>query len=176
MYPLVLIPRLERPEGSLKDTHPVLPFLMGILTEKKIFKCKFIKETLSLEETNMIGYPYSYGNELTPEMASNNRKRAYAYSVLIPSICFHNFGLGKQTQSTYQTQNIPKNAIVRVIKIIHSRSLVNSISRGGYRSRTTSKGRRRPKPEELPKPKKTGKRKYICPRFCPTIPIWVTSY
>ena len=41
-YPLVLIPRLERPEGSLKDTYPVLPFLMGIIPGKKNFvKGKF---------------------------------------------------------------------------------------------------------------------------------------
>jgi len=35
---------------------------------------------------NKIGYPYSYGDELTPKIAGNNRKQAVSYSVLIPSI------------------------------------------------------------------------------------------
>ena len=34
----------------------------------------------------MIGYPYSYGDRLTPEIARNNRKQAVSYSVLIPTI------------------------------------------------------------------------------------------
>jgi len=31
----------------------------------------------------MIGYPYSYGDRLTPEIARNNRNQAVLYSVLI---------------------------------------------------------------------------------------------
>ena len=46
-----------------------------------------------------IGYPYSYGDELTPKMAGNNRKQAVSYSVLIPSIWWHNLGFGEPIQS-----------------------------------------------------------------------------
>ena len=47
----------------------------------------------------MIGYPYSYRDRLTPKMARNNRKRAVSYSVLIPTIWWHNLGFGEPIQS-----------------------------------------------------------------------------
>jgi len=46
----------------------------------------------------MIGYPYSYGDRLTPKMARDNRKRAIFYSVFIPTIWYHNLEFGKPIQ------------------------------------------------------------------------------
>ena len=46
-----------------------------------------------------IGYPFQYGDELTPEMASNNRKQAVSYSVLISDIWWHNLGFREPIQS-----------------------------------------------------------------------------
>lgn len=76
------------------------------------------------------GYPYSYGDDLTPKMAGNNRKQAVSYSVLIPSIWWHNLGFREPIQSYSPFSNEPKTAIVRGVE---SPSLVrvNSISRGG---------------------------------------------
>ena len=74
-----------------------------------------------------IGYPYTYGDELTPEMACNNRKQAVSYSVLIPSIWWHNLEFGEPIQSYSSFSNEPKTGIVRVVET----SRVNSISRGG---------------------------------------------
>ena len=74
-----------------------------------------------------IGYPYSYGDELTPKMAGNNRKQAVSYSVLIPSIRWHNLGFGEPIQAYSSSSNQPKTVIVRVVET----SRVNSINRGG---------------------------------------------
>ena len=76
---------------------------------------------------NKIGYPYSYGDELTPKIAGNNRKQAVSYSVLIPSIWWHNLGFGEPIQSYSPFSNEPKTAIVRVVET----SRINSINRGG---------------------------------------------
>jgi hypothetical protein len=75
----------------------------------------------------LIGYPYSYGDDLTPKMAGNNRKQAVSYSVLIPSIWWHNLGFREPIQSYSPFSNEPKTAIVRVVET----SRVNSINRGG---------------------------------------------
>ncbi|WP_297691725.1 hypothetical protein, partial [uncultured Eudoraea sp.] len=64
---------------------------------------------------------------LTPEMAGNNRKQAVSYSVLIPSIWWHNLGFGEPIQSYSPSSNQPKTPIVRVVET----SRVNSINRGG---------------------------------------------
>jgi hypothetical protein len=75
-----------------------------------------------------IGYPYLYGDDLTPKMAGNNRKQAVSYSVLIPSIWWHNLGFREPIQSYSPFSNEPKTAIeYRVVKT----SRVNSINRGG---------------------------------------------
>lgn len=46
----------------------------------------------------MIGYPYSYGDRLAPKKARNNRKQAVFYSVLIPTILYHNLEFGEPIQ------------------------------------------------------------------------------
>ena len=74
-----------------------------------------------------IGYPFQYGDELTPEMASNNRKQAVSYSVLIPSIWWHNLGFGEPIQSYSSCLNESKTPIVQIVET----SRVNSINRGG---------------------------------------------
>jgi len=66
-----------------------------------------------------IGYPYTYGDQLTPEMACNNRKQAVSYSVFIYSICsiwWHNLGFGEPIQSYSSFSNEPKTVIVRVVE------------------------------------------------------------
>ena len=77
---------------------------------------------------NSIGYPFQYGDELIAEMASNNRKQALSYSVLIPSIWWHNLGFGEPIQSYSSCLNESKTPIVRIMEI----SKVNSINRGGH--------------------------------------------
>ena len=64
-----------------------------------------------------LGYPYSYGDELTPKMAGNNRKQAVSYSVLIPSIWWHNLGFGEPIQSyCFGGNSQPKTEISRVLE------------------------------------------------------------
>jgi hypothetical protein len=58
-------------------------------------------------------------------MAGNNRKQAVSYSVLIPSIWWHNLGFGESLQSYYAFSNEPKMLIVGVVET----SRVNSINR-----------------------------------------------
>lgn len=74
-----------------------------------------------------IGYPYSYGDELTSKMARNNRKKDISYSVLISTIWWHNLGFREPIQSYSTFSNQPKTAIVRVVET----SRANSINRGG---------------------------------------------
>lgn len=74
-----------------------------------------------------IGYPYTYGDQLSPEMACKNRKQAVSYSLLIPTIWCHNLGFGEPIQSYSSFSNDPKTVTVRVVET----SRVNSISRGG---------------------------------------------
>jgi len=81
----------------------------------------------SLMTKKSIGYPFQYGDELTPEMASNNRKQAVSYSVLIPSIWWHNLVFGEPIQSYCSCLNESKTPIVRIVET----SRVNSINRGG---------------------------------------------
>ncbi len=57
-------------------------------------------------------------------MAGNNRKQAVSYSVLIPSIWWHNLGFREPIQSYFPFLNEPKTAIVRVVET----SRVNSIN------------------------------------------------
>ena len=97
-----------------------------------------------------IGYPYSYGGELTPKMAGNNRKQAVSYSVLIPSIWWHNLGFGEPIQVYSSSSNQPKIAIVRVVEI----SRVNSINRGGDLGKSGPGPRA--KADALKNPRKTG--------------------
>ena len=47
----------------------------------------------------MIGYPYSYGDILTPKIARNSRKQDVSYSVLIPTLWWYNLGFGEPIQS-----------------------------------------------------------------------------
>ena len=75
----------------------------------------------------MVGYPYSYVNELTPDMASKNRKQAVSSSVFISSIWWHNLGFREPIQFNYQFSNEPKTAIVRVVET----SRVTEIPNGG---------------------------------------------
>jgi hypothetical protein len=77
--------------------------------------------------THKIGYPYSYGDDLTSKMAGNNRKQAVWYSVLILSIWWHNLGFREPILSYPPFSNEPKRAIVRVVETPR----VNSINRGG---------------------------------------------
>jgi len=55
-----------------------------------------------------IGYPISYGDELTPEMPRKNRKSIYVYSVLIYKIWASILGLEKDPQHFYSNQDISK--------------------------------------------------------------------
>lgn len=73
------------------------------------------------------GYPYEYGDELTPKKAGNNRKQAVSYSVLITSIWWYNLEFGKLIQQDSPLPNQPKTAIVRVVET----SRVKLINRGG---------------------------------------------
>lgn len=45
-----------------------------------------------------IGYPYSYGDELTPEAACNNLNQAVIYSVLLPALWWSNLESKESTQ------------------------------------------------------------------------------
>ena len=74
-----------------------------------------------------LGYPYTYGDQLTPEMACNNRKQAVSYSVLISSIWWHNLGFVEPIQSYPSFSNEPKTVIAQIVET----STVNSINRGG---------------------------------------------
>ena len=74
-----------------------------------------------------LGYPYTYGDQLTPEMACNNRKQAVSYSVLISNIWWHNLGFVEPIQSYPSFSNKPKTVIARIVET----SRVNSINRGG---------------------------------------------
>jgi hypothetical protein len=60
-------------------------------------------------------------------MARNNRKKAISYSVLIPTIWWHNLRFREPVQSYSTFSNQPKTAIVRVVET----SRANSINRGG---------------------------------------------
>ena len=108
-----------------------------------------------------IGYPYSYGDELTPKMAGNNRKQAVSYSVLIPSIWWHNIEFGEPIQSYSLYLNESKTPIVRIAETF----IVNSINRGGELGKsgpgpwTTGKGRRTKKCKE------NWRWEYICTGF-----------
>ena len=65
----------------------------------------------------MIGYPYSYGDRLTPEIARNNRKQAVSYSVWIPTLWLYNLGFGEPIQSYSSGGNSqPKTEISRVLE------------------------------------------------------------
>ena len=65
----------------------------------------------------MIGYPYSYGDRLTPEIARNSRKQAVSYSVLIPILWWHNLGFGEPIQSyCFRENSQPKTEISRVLE------------------------------------------------------------
>lgn len=77
----------------------------------------------------ILKYPFSYGDELTPEMASKNRKQAVSYSVLIPSIWWHNLGFGEPIQSDSSHLNLDHPQMTIIQKVETSR--VNSITRGG---------------------------------------------
>ena len=61
-----------------------------------------------------MGYSFQYGDEVTPEMARNNRKQTVYFSVLIPSICLHNLGFGEPIQSYSSYLNESKTPIVRI--------------------------------------------------------------
>lgn len=62
----------------------------------------------------MIGYPYSYGDRLTPEIARNNRKQAVSYSVLIPTLWWHNLGFGEPIYSLCLNES--KTPIVGIVE------------------------------------------------------------
>jgi hypothetical protein len=48
-----------------------------------------------------IGYPFSYGDELTPQMARNNKKSFYVDSIFTYIIWMRILGFVKETPSTY---------------------------------------------------------------------------
>ena len=116
-----------------------------------------------------IGYPFTYGDELTPEMACNNRKQAVSYSVLIPNIWWHNLGFGEPIQSYSSFSNESKTAIVRIVET----SRVNSINRGGDLGKSGPGPRA--KADALKNARKTGDGQYICTRFYSPATIWLTS-
>jgi hypothetical protein len=60
-------------------------------------------------------------------MVHNNRKQVVLYSLLIPSICWHNLGFGEPIQSYSPFSNEPKTRILRVVET----SRLNSINRVG---------------------------------------------
>nr|YP_009686315.1 hypothetical protein [Halamphora calidilacuna]QDR25071.1 hypothetical protein [Halamphora calidilacuna] len=60
-------------------------------------------------------------------MARNKRKKAISYSVLIPTIWWHNLRFREPVQYYSTFSNQPKTAIVRVVET----SRANSINRGG---------------------------------------------
>ena len=62
-----------------------------------------------------LGYPFSYGDELTPEMARKNRKSIYGYSIFTYIIWIEILGFGKQTQFYSSTSTSSKTDIVRVV-------------------------------------------------------------
>ena len=100
------------------------------------------------------GYPYSYGDDLTPKMAGNNRKQAVSYSVLITSIWYYNLGFREPIQSYSPFSNEPKTAIVRVVETSRVNSIVNSINRGGDLEKSGPGPRA--KAEALKNARKTG--------------------
>lgn len=83
-------------------------------------------------------------------MAGNNQKQAVSYSVLIPSIWWHNLGFGEPIQAYSSSSNQPKTAIVRVVET----SRVNSINRGGDLGKSGPGPRA--KADALKNPRKTG--------------------
>ena len=73
-----------------------------------------------------LGYPFSYGDELTPEMARENRKAAQlfviktgkktsVYLVFTYTVWSTNIGFGKSIQSYSSFSKQPKTEIVRVV-------------------------------------------------------------
>lgn len=94
-------------------------FLQYENSKNKREKCHMTKKN--------IGFPYTYGDQLTSKIACNNRKQAVSYSVLISSSWWHNLEFGEPIQSDSLFSNEPKTGIVR----IGETSRVNSISRGG---------------------------------------------
>jgi hypothetical protein len=60
-------------------------------------------------------------------MVHNNRKQVVLYSLLIPSIWWHNLGFGEPIQSYSPFSNEPKTRILRVVET----SRINSINRVG---------------------------------------------
>ena len=117
-----------------------------------------------------LGYPLSYGDELTPEMARKKRKSVYVYSVFTYSIWIEILGFGKQTQSPYPNQYIPKTEIVRLVQ---SRYPVNSISRGGDLGKSGPGPRA--KADAARNARKNWRWESICAKLYSTAPIWVTS-
>ena len=63
----------------------------------------------------MIGYPYSYGDILTPEIARNNRKQTVSYSVFIVTLWLYILGLCEPIQS-YSFGGKSETAISRVLE------------------------------------------------------------
>lgn len=105
------------------------------------------------------GYPYTYGDQLTPEMACNNRKQAVSYSVFISRILWYNLGFGEPIQSYSSFSNEPKTGIVRVVET----SRVNSISRGGDLGKSGPGPRA--KADALKNTRKTGGRSIFAQSF-----------
>lgn len=77
-----------------------------------------------------LGYPFQYGDELTPEMARSNRKQMVSHLVLISSIWWHNLEFGESIQSDSSFLNESKTPpIVQITETSASR--VSLINRGG---------------------------------------------
>ena len=72
----------------------------------------------------MIGYPYTYGNQVG-FWACNNRKQAVSYSILISTIWWHNLKFGESIQSYPSFSNQPKMEIIRKVETY----IINSINR-----------------------------------------------
>ena len=117
-----------------------------------------------------LGYPFQYGDELTPEMAGNNRKQAVSYSVLILNIWWHNLGFGEPIQSYSSCLNESKTPIVQSIV---KTSRVNSINRGGDLGKSGPGPAFCGKSRRIKKRKKNWRWEYICRGFYSPATIWL---
>jgi hypothetical protein len=116
--------------------HQLRKLILVLLEEaqnSKLIQSEFTLLTRTKKIKNNItknpGYPYSYGDELTPKMASNNLKGAVSSSVLISTILLGLFKSRESPRIDPLLLNNPKNEINKVVK--NSDSNYPYINRGG---------------------------------------------